>query len=263
MKNPFSTLLIICLVCISTTQGCLTLYQSYYGQPGDQLAMCTSGNLPTAWNDQVSSIVVPPGWRATLYKNYNNGGEALNISEGIWNASSAWNDQVSSIQIYPGCPVFYSDYGFNGTSFVMCKSGNVSADFNDDVSSIYVPSRWKLTLYQDYNYHGPQLNVNSGSWNASSSWNDKLSSVKVSGGCPVFYSDFRLSGTSFVACSGGDVPADFNDDISSILVPSGWKLTLYQDYGYRGASLSIGSGTWTASNSWNDKLSSFKVTSHP
>ena len=50
-----------------------------------------------------------------------------------------------------------------------------------------------------------------------------------------------------------------NDDLSSIKVPFGYKVTLYWDDNFSGASKVITSDTSYVGNDWNDKASSIKV----
>jgi hypothetical protein len=50
-----------------------------------------------------------------------------------------------------------------------------------------------------------------------------------------------------------------NDAISSIKVPTGWKVTLYADAGFRGASKTFTSDTAYVGDDLNDRTSSIKV----
>jgi hypothetical protein len=258
MRKAISSGLLVLLACISAANGCLTIYQDY-NLGGNKMVMCESGNVPANWNDQASSITIPAGWRATLYRDYNYGGPSLNVEEGTWSAPSGWNDQLSSLVIYPGCPVFFRDYSLSGPYFVQCQSGNVAGSWNDQVSSIYVPNGFSLTLFRDYGYGGPSTTAGPGTWSAPSGWNDQLSSIQFTKACPVFYQDYGLSGPSFVACASGNVDPTWNDRVSSILVPAGWRLTLFRDYNYGGPSTTATPGTWSAPSGWNDQLSSFRV----
>ncbi|PWJ34101.1 beta/gamma crystallin-related protein [Sediminitomix flava] len=54
------------------------------------------------WYNRISSISVPPGWTAVVYKLENYQGERLEI-QGNWSAEEAnpdWDDQISSVKIY-------------------------------------------------------------------------------------------------------------------------------------------------------------------
>jgi hypothetical protein len=167
------------------------------------------------------------------------------------------------ISVAHGCITLYQDYGPAGNSIVMCSSGNVPAEWNDQVSAIVVPSGWKVTAYRDYNRKGPSVRINSGTWSAPANWNDQISSLRIQQGCPVFFQDYDLKGNSLVVCKSGDVPASWNDQISSGYLPHGWRMTLYQDYHYKGSSTHVSSGKWSAPANWNDQVSSIKVTRRP
>jgi hypothetical protein len=164
------------------------------------------------------------------------------------------------ISIAHGCITLYRDYGPSGDSFVMCSSGNVPPEWNDQVSAIVVPSGWRVVAYRDYDYGGDSVPIGSGTWSAPAEWNDQISSVRIRQGCPVFFQDFELRGASLVVCRSGDVPAAWNDQISSGYLPRGWRMTLYRDYGFGGPSIRAIAGGWTAPPGWNDQVSSIRVT---
>lgn len=53
----------------------------------------------------------------------------------------------------------------------------------------------------------------------------------------------------------------WNDKISSIIVPSGWKVIFYEHSGYCGKTFTVHSGRHASMSQygWNDKFSSFKI----
>ncbi len=74
------------------------------------------------WNDVISSVLVIPGWRLTLYQHINFGGAALELTDNVYDLRNypgpgpdgTWNDVASS---YRYGPITYSSYTFvvNGT----------------------------------------------------------------------------------------------------------------------------------------------------
>lgn len=82
-----------------------------------------------------------------------------------------------------------------------------------------------VTIYQDINYGGRQASLGVGSYN--------LASLQAKG--------FK------------------NDDMTSLKVPFGYKVTIYQDDNFRGNSKVITSDTSYIGNDWNDQMSSIKV----
>jgi hypothetical protein len=251
MTRSILAIALTLLLCISVSRGCLTFYLDTE-TGGDPFVLCNSANIPLEWNDQVSSIVVPSGWRATIYQDNDFSGESLDIFEGTtnWGIDDPWNDKLSSVVIYAGCPVLFQDYDLSGPSFVMCESGDVPVDWKNQVSSIYVPSQWTVTVYQDFDYGflgnsmDNAVDISVGIWNAPDDQNDMIASVTISEGCPVFYEKIDWTGLSFVMCTSGDVPDNWKNRIGSTTVPSGWKVTLYNEAGLTGRSHDIAEGKW-------------------
>lgn len=57
--------------------------------------------LPDGWNDQISSISIPPGIKVTVYEHSNFGGDSFTITSN-WTTTSwsdNWNDRISSFRI--------------------------------------------------------------------------------------------------------------------------------------------------------------------
>ena len=82
-----------------------------------------------------------------------------------------------------------------------------------------------VTIYQDINYGGRQASLGVGSYN--------LASLQAKG--------FK------------------NDDMTSLKVPFGYKVTIYWDDNFRGKTKVITSDTSYIGNEWNDQMSSIKV----
>jgi hypothetical protein len=54
-----------------------------------------------SWNDAISSIAIPTGWRVTVYRDSNFQGRSM-VLTGNWSVSGQfdeWNDQISSIRV--------------------------------------------------------------------------------------------------------------------------------------------------------------------
>jgi hypothetical protein len=148
----------------------------------------TSGNLP--WNDQVTSIKVKLGYKATLYKDGNLSGGAYSYY--CDNGKVPWNDSATSIKVevsplgppvacvfkdsnYKEIPVCY----FGATSVSSLSSVAGVGNFNDQVSSVRIfDSRYKIVLYKDDNYNNTSLTITSDTANIGS-FNDQASSLKI------------------------------------------------------------------------------------
>ena len=249
--------------------NCVTFYTDS-NQQGSPFQLCSSGNVPSQYNDQVSSFVVPSGLSVTLYQDYGYGGQAVGpYSQGTYNVPGNFNDQLSSVTISqaqnPNCVTFYTDSNEQGNVFQLCSSGNVPSQYNDQVSSFIVPSGLSITLYQDYGYGGQAVGpYTQGTYNVPGNFNDQLSSVTISQvrnrNCPTFYTDANLGGNSFQLCSSGDVPSQWNDQVSSFTVPRGYIVRLYADVDYDGQSFGpYSQGTYNVPGRFNDQLSSVYI----
>ncbi|WP_302626060.1 RICIN domain-containing protein [uncultured Eubacterium sp.] len=142
---------------------------------------------------------------------------------------------------------------------------------NDDLTSLKVPSGYKVILYWDDNFSGASKVITGDTSNVGSEWNDKTSSIKVernvntASGDIYIYQDANYGGRSVSLGEGQYTLSSLqakgfkNDDLSSIKVPFGYKVTLYWDDNFSGASKVITSDTSYVGNDWNDKASSIKV----
>ena len=267
MTNSKVTCLLVGLLCLFATVNsqCVTLYADY-DQQGRSYKICSSGDMRDNWNDRVSSFVVAPGYTAQLYADYDYEGKAYGpYNAGSYNVPADFNDQLSSIRIIAArrCPTFYGDYNQQGGSFQQCISGDVSDDWNDQVSSFVVPAGYTIQLYSDDAYGGKLYGAyNAGSYNVPAEFNDQLSSIKVFAvrKCPTFYGDYNQQGDSFQQCSSGNVPSNWNDQVSSFVVPAGYSIQLYADGGYGGKRYgSYTAGSYNVPAEFNDQLSSFKI----
>jgi len=267
MKNSQVIYLIVGLFCLFATinSQCVTLYANA-NQRGRSYNTCSSGNVPSNWNDRVSSFKVARGYTVQLYSDADYEGDSYGpYSAGSYNVPSEFNDDLSSLRVIAAssCPTFYSDYNQQGDSFQQCISGDVPGNWNDEVSSFVVPAGYTIQLYSDGNYGGDMYGAyNAGSYNVPSGFNDELSSIKVFAvsRCPTFYSDYNQQGDSFQQCSSGNVPSNWNDQVSSFVVPARYSIQLYADGGYGGRVYGpYNQGTYNVPSEFNDALSSVKI----
>jgi len=83
---------------------------------------------------------------------------------------------------------------------------------------------------------------------------------------PMVYRDFNYQGTWSSLPAGSYTLAQLvargvsNDDITSITVPPGWTVTMYEDDNFAGASLvRTSNDSYLSSGAWNDRVSSLVV----
>ena len=162
------------------TQACPIFY-SDYSQKGASFQLCLSGNLPTVWNDRVSSFVVPRGYRVQLFPDFSFAGQVVGpYGQGSYNVPASLKDKVNSIRVNVTCPTFYSEYKQKGTSIQLCSSGDMPATWNAKVSSFIVPAGYIVRLYKDFRYRGETDGpYGAGFYDVPSGFNDQVSSVVV------------------------------------------------------------------------------------
>ena len=154
-------LLVIGCLFINAYSQCPTFYTNS-NQQGNSFQLCSNGNVPAQYNDQVSSFTVPAGYSVTLYSDGNFGGQVFGpYTQGSYNVPANFNDQLSSAAVSqiqnPNCVTFYTDANQQGNFFQLCSSGNVPGQYNDQVSSFVVPAGYSVTLYSDGGYGGQSV----------------------------------------------------------------------------------------------------------
>ncbi|WP_010182664.1 beta/gamma crystallin-related protein [Aquimarina agarilytica] len=186
----------------------------------------------------------------------------------------------------------YENCGFKGRGVQLKEGKYTIAQLaskgikNDDISSIKVTKDFKVTIYQNNNFKGYATVLNSdisclinnrSGRNGSSDWNDDISSIRIERKITpqvMVYKDCGFNGKSVVLKSGNYTISQLanlgilNDDISSIKIPNGYKMTIYQHNNFRGYNASFTSDTKCLSNikkgrtndsNWNDDISSIRI----
>jgi hypothetical protein len=206
-----------------------------------------------------------------------------------------WNDKVSSLIVerdngynggngggYSGGDkaTVYADCGYGGRSYALAP-GRYDAYAlgigNDQMSSIKVPQGMRVTLFMDGGFKGYSKTVTSDQYCFGGDWNDKVSSLIVErdngyngGGGNSGYTGpkvFVYGDCNFRGASTGLAPGRYdsyslgvgNDKISSLKVPSGMKITVYADGGFRGESRTFYGDQYCFGSDWNDRISSVVV----
>jgi hypothetical protein len=186
-----------------------------------------------------------------------------------------------------------------------CNLGEVS--INDRTTGVRVPDGWTLTLYRHPDFKGesiefrgpaeipdltkvpvtdargkPVFGIGPGAQRLN--WNDQASSARLTGpganippdcNAPTFFEhsywrgrQLRLEETDVLELKDGTYK--FNDIISSLCVPEGWKVVLFEHQKGTGKRVEI-VGPVTLGNlhqapderDWGDRFSSVRVSKHP
>ena len=232
-------------------------------QGGKSYKICHYGNLPSGFNNQVSSFFVPKGFNMRLFKDSNRKGEWIDIGAGVWNANSEYDKQVSSVLYnnWQGCATFYSGVGQTGKSFMVCETGNLVPGYNDKVASVYVPPRHFFRFYKTTDQTGDFYDVR-GRSNLKADWVNAIRSMKLQhwNDCAFLFTGKNRTGKLFMLCdSSSYLPTGYDNNINSISVPKKVTVNIYKDQNYRGATLKLTEGLWTAPADWVNSISSIKL----
>lgn len=261
-----------------------------YSFNGNRLAYGVGdyAQIPNGWNDEISSIQIPQGLVVTIYEHANFQGGAKTIS-GNWDAEYSWNNEISSFRIFANNRVvnFYKGYSMSGDklTFPLGNYAQIPDEWNDEISSIQIPPGVIVNIYEHANFQGDAKTI-SGNWDAEYSWNNEISSFQImsnSGGLgPVHggscgdnnnhpgqnavvdffeHANFAGNRVSFGVADYAILPQGWNDKISSIRIPPGVKVTVFEHQHFTGYSINL-FGNWTVSNwddHWNDRISSIRI----
>ena len=161
----------------------------------------------------------------------------------------------------------YADDNYHGASQDLVPglydTGQLTVG-NDTISSLRVPSGWKVTLFSDANFSGStrEYTADADLWRQND-FNDQTSSILVMGPRAHVYSDGYYGGADMALTPGrydfDQVSAGVgNDTVSSVRVPKGWRVTLFSDANFSGAKKVLTASTdFTAD--FNDLTSSILV----
>jgi hypothetical protein len=164
---------------------------------------------------------------AIVYQHGNYGGTAIKLGVGHYSlaqlrARGMGNDMISSLKVGAGMRVIaYQHDGFGGAAQVFTGSVPNVGSFNDQTSSIVIEPM-RVMLFQHSNYGG-----------ASQSFGPGRHDVN----------QLRIG----------------NDQASSVMVPPGFKVTLYQHGGFKGTKKVITADSNYVGNDFNDVVSSLIV----
>ncbi|HHH1510393.1 TPA: peptidase inhibitor family I36 protein [Yersinia enterocolitica] len=167
---------------------------------------------------------------------------------------------ISTVNVFAEQPkvCFFADEGYQGNSFCASQGQAVSdlrTEWNDRISSIYIPPGMIVTVFKDIYFSGENLTFKESiDLEFSRRWanlNDAISSFKVrSAAC--FYDFDNFTGDSI--CISGNERIDLynetygrrshilnplNDKISSILLPKDTQAIIYENDGYGGVYFTL------------------------
>ncbi len=194
------------------------------------------------WMDNQASSIKVEGRPAVEVRAWNDS-DALGLTVKL---TGAGNDQASSIRVesIPLQATIYADKDFNGA----CQDLGVgrydvgALTIGDNkLSSLRVPPGLKVTLYEEPGFKGASRVYTADKGLVDS--NDRTSSIVVEESAPLQATIYKRSGLSIASQKLGVGRYDMeslttigNDKLSSLMVPEGLKVTLYDDAGFTGES---------------------------
>ena len=162
----------------------------------------------------------------------------------------------------------YKTFNFTGEKITISSDWSASSNplWNDAVRSIKVPQGWEITIYE----HGPTMGKSltlTSNWVADNFWQNKVSNIKVTapGNDVIIYADCGYAGKNAKLGIGSwninTLSATIGNDImSSIKIPAGYKVTLYEHGNFQGRSIVFtGDVSCFVNKGWNDVVSSVKI----
>lgn len=261
----------------------VTIYQ------GDFNGM--SGTVEPGWydsdqlmigNDELSSIQIPFGYRVTLFEHQEFKGRSLVLMGDTHPAfleDNDFNNRTSSlkVQALPMVTIYEGDFSGKSASLMPGRYGpDELGIFTDDLSSVKVPQGMQVTLYEHRGYQGFSLLLKQDANTAylRANFFDNITSsvevVQVENVLPMvtLYQD-DFSGPS-KQLPAGKYDYHFlgidNKSLSSIRIPRGLRVTLYEFGGFEGRTLELRSDASTSiltANNFNNTASSVRIEEIP
>lgn len=256
-----------------------------------------TGNDLGNMKNNISSFAIYGNLRIRVYINNDNATGyyyTFNGSESC--LSNTYNDQISSlvIEYKPNAGgggggggntgrfvSFYADCNYNGNSLRLQPgyySGEKLGLFRYDISSIEVPAGMRVKLYTNESFSGGATTIAENNYCLNNTLNNRIGSFIVeesgyggnnnyppnTGNIVIIYSDDNYRGQSATLYPGTYstmAQAGFPDNaLSSLSVPDGFRVILYEFENFRGKSYTITqSKSGFSFSGWNDKTSSIAV----
>lgn len=211
----------------------------------------------------------------TLLENLNSSGRNNNYHENLWGTwtgktiDQLWSDYAANPELIG--VTFYQDAGFGGRG-VQLGIGDYLMDQmnalnipNDWVSSLKVPNGLAAEIYQDDHYSGAKWTFTTDTSYVGPDCNDKMSSVKIRIAKAIFYQDIDFGGTAIPLEKGNytltqlQAVGILNDWVSSLKIPSGWTVEIYQDDHFSGVKWTFTADTSYVGPDCNDQMSSVRI----
>lgn len=239
----------------------------------------------------IESIRIPPGWVVTVFTAINFEGQQKVLKESC-NLDDSMKNEIRSIRIDQkiGINAQYSNWDlklapaegyitlFGNPSFKI-ERARIKDDWIFDgwhtIRSISIPEGWEIWLYKNTHFEGSYLVLNT-SWDGTGperkEWRDQIKSIKVvrkpvrtaqyvSTQIEVF-DQALYKGQSCIISGNWSCHSlenhSWNNCISSIRIPPGVRVVVFENPDFRGKSFTLTSST-SLLGFWNNQIGSIQV----
>ncbi len=168
----------------------------------------------------------------------------------VGNAHSAWGP----------CADIYTEHSKGGINGTVCGSGYLSKTFNNNISSIVVPSGFNMRLFKEGNLKGEFIDIKPGKWEADAEWDKVISSVQYNNwgeGCAKTYTGPNYTGKMNLICNTASLVPGYNDAISSMYVYPNHHFRLFKNADYTGEWLDVRANNYF--KTWANQIKSMKL----
>lgn len=244
---------------------------------------------PRGWDDNLEqkslTIALQAGRNYYIEAIHKEGGGGDHLAVGWQVPNGTFERPIAGVRLSPftgsdpnAVGTFYQNCNYGGYAIDLVQGNYTTAQLvansiaNNDISSIKVKSKFEVMLYDLDNFKGDSVLINSdNACLVANNFNDKASSLKVR-------KDAKLLGTVYQHCnydpSGYDIDlyaGDYtssqllangisNNDISSIMIKSGYEMVLFDGDNFTGDSIVKTANTsCLVDDNFNDVVSSLKI----
>jgi hypothetical protein len=248
------------------------LYDGY--EPGTGNKVRYTGDvkcLPSDWNDRAQSVVIEADNTGSSSGNNQGGNYPVYPSYG-----SSGGPQVI---LYEDCSLMGHNVGLNPGRYDTRAMGIR----NDAISSMRIPKGYSVTVYKEGGFRGDNQTFYANVFCMDGRWNDQVSSLEIRGpggsgsssNYPSYPSNSGSSGDkvrvydqcNFGGASGalpsGRYKSGYllvgNDRISSLRIPRGFRVTVYENDDFNGYSRTFTGDQYCLDGQWNNVISSMVI----
>ena len=221
----------------------VTIYQDInFGGPSQQLTVGEYDvNSLQIGNDQLTSLQIPAGIKVTLFENAGFTGKSKVFTTDTPYVGDDFNDLTSSIKI-EGLVTIYQDAYFGGANQQLGQGDHDMNSLqigNDQLSSLQVPDGLIVTLFADAGFQGVTRTFTADTAFVGQDFNDVTSSIRIGNvtDAITIYQDAYFGGASQLMTPGLYDMNSLqigNDQLSSIKIPLGLRVTLFADENFKG-----------------------------